>query len=343
MTTSALSEPMVSRSRAGKRSSTRPQARVDRLGLGRVSPTVSERSGQRSIAVLGSVALDTIETPAERRDRILGGSATYFAAAARLTTGVGVISVIGDDFQPEHEAALQSLGVDTTMLERKPGNSYAWHGRYGADYANAMTVRRDIGVIDGYSPPADAARGHQALFLGAMDPSIQLSLLESSTEAELTALDSRESWIDEAGEGLLKLATLVDFVFLNSFELSALTGQASVERGAETLLGAGAGCVIVKRGVDGAALYSDGHRLTVQACETVVVDPTGAGDAFAGGFMGVLIGGNRSDPTALGDGLRYGAAMASVALESFGIESLSRLSQYDLKRRADSVEWEIEL
>ncbi len=307
-----------------------------------MSPTPSERSGQDSIAVLGSVAIDTVETPYARRDRILGGSATYFAAAARLTTGVGLIGVVGDDFRPEYQTALERLGIDTTMLERRIGNSYAWHGRYGADFANATTVRRDVGVIEGYSPPANAAQGHQGLFLGAMDPSIQLQLLNASPEVELIALDSREAWIEGARDQVMALAARVDVALLNSFELSALTGQTSVGQGAETLLKAGAGCVVVKRGADGAELYSAGCKITVPACDTVVVDPTGAGDAFAGGFMSVLVGDRRRDPTVLGDGLRYGAAMASVALESFGIEALSALSHDDLRSRADSVESEIE-
>lgn len=333
---------MIGQSRAGVCSLTRREAKVDGLGFGRVSPTESERSGQHSIAALGSVALDTIETSTDRRDRILGGSATYFAAAARLASRVGVISVVGDDFEERHEAALRSLGIDTTMLDRMPGNSYAWHGRYGPDFSNASTVHRDVGVIDGYEPPLHAAQGHQGLFLGAMDPSIQRRLLKSSTDVTLTALDSREAWIDESREGIVALTALVDFVFLNNFELLSLTGQTSVKRGAEALLRSGTGCVIVKCGADGAALYTGRHRLSVPACETTVVDPTGAGDAFAGGFMGGLIGSERRDLDALGDCLRYGAAMASVALESFGIEALSNLNNTELRRRAALVEWSTE-
>jgi sugar/nucleoside kinase (ribokinase family) len=298
----------------------------------------NERGGALSIAALGSVAFDTIETPADTRHRLLGGSATHFAVAVQLFTSVRMISVVGDDFGPKDDAVLRSLGIDIALVERRKGPTYAWHGRYGGDYANATTVARDVGVIDEYTTPAEWQHGCGGLFLGAMDPTIQRSLLDRSSKVSLTALDSRESWIAGAPDQILKLASEVDFVFVNTFELMALTGHSSPERGATDLMQRGARCVIVKRGERGASLCTPERILSVPAHRASVVDPTGAGDAFAGGFIGVLARGDIDGDRPLEEALRYGAATASFAVEGFGIEPLVTLGVEDLQRRADSIE-----
>ena len=318
-----------------QRSCARPLSSVD-LGYG---PEINRDAvDPTAISVLGSVALDTIETPWDRRERLLGGSATYFAAAARLFTAVKIVSVVGEDFLPRDEAELASLGVDLSGLERLPGKTYAWHGSYGSDFANATTVARQVGVIGDYTPPADLGADEEALFLGATDPAIQRQVLDASARTTLSALDSREAWIEQSGPELLALCDRVDFVILNVFELAALTGRGSTEDGAAMLLAAGARGVIVKQGAAGAALYAENLTLSVPAYETTVVDPTGAGDAFAGGFMGTLAGSHSRDVEALRDALRHGAAMASVALESFGIEALAGLDRDELALRADALE-----
>lgn len=288
---------------------------------------------------MGSVALDTIETPAGRRDRILGGSATYFAAAARLSTTVSLVSAVGDDFREEDEAALRVLGIDTTALERLPGRTYAWHGSYGEDYANATTIRRDVGVSHNYTPPETVGHRGGGLFLGSIDPLIQRRVLSASPDMALTAVDSREAWIHASRADILDLVTRVGAVFLNTFELAALTGEDSAEQGALSLLASGACCVIVKQGAAGASLHKDGLVLSVPACESNVVDPTGAGDAFAGGFLGTLATRRRTDAVGLGSALCVGAATAAFTLESFGIESLATLKRDEVSQRAGSIEW----
>ena len=281
-----------------------------------------------------------METPAARGERLLGGSATYFAAAARLATTVQIVSAVGEDFNAEDELALQELGLDTSYLERRPGSTYAWHGRYGVDFANATTVAREVGVIDGYVPRIPAASHGGGLFLGAIDPLIQRRALDGVPEMALTALDSREAWIEQHRAVVLALSDQVDFVFLNSFELALLTGQDSVEAGARALLRRGDARVVVKRGADGATLYDGETVLSVPAFGTTVVDPTGAGDAFAGGFVGALAsaGGREAASETLGDALRYGAALASFTLESLGVGSLAKLTREQLDQRADAIE-----
>lgn len=302
---------------------------------GRYSPPKQPAASERPlpITVLGSVALDTLETPAARGERLLGGSATYFAAAARLLAPARIVSAVGEDFGDGDEAALRELGLDTSMLERRPGLTYAWHGRYGADFANATTVAREVGVIDGYLPPAAHANG--ALFLGAIDPAVQRHALDRSPPQALTALDSREAWIHEFRAEVLELAGRVDYVFLNSFELAILSGEDSVVAGAAALRGRGAGCVVIKRGADGATLFDVEGALSVPAYPTTVVDPTGAGDAFAGGFLGTLAA---APEAGSGEALRYGAALASFTLESLGIESLAQLTRGQLDERAAAIE-----
>ena len=251
---------------------------------------------------------------------------------------MGIVSAVGEDFRSRDEAALADLGIDLSKLERLPGKTYAWHGRYGPEFANATTVARHVGVIDDYTPPADLGVGEAGLFLGATDPVIQRQALDASGGTVLSALDSREAWIEQSGAELLALCNRVDFVILNVFELAALTGKSSIEDGAVTLLAAGAKGVIVKRGADGAGLFVENLTLSVPAYETAVVDPTGAGDAFAGGFMGTLAGARSREVEVLRNALCHGAAMASFALESFGIETLARLDRSEVALRASALE-----
>jgi sugar/nucleoside kinase (ribokinase family) len=298
------------------------------------SPGVGVNPDPLPITVLGSVALDTIETPRGRRDRLLGGSATHFAAAARLCAPVSIVGAVGEDFLAAEEEALVALGVDLSALARLPGRTYAWHGRYGADFANATTVERHVGVVDDHLPAAVGATG--CLFLGAMDPVIQRHALDSSPAVKLSALDSRESWIAESPELVLELCGRTDFVILNAFELAALTGRESTDEGIAALLEAGAGSVIVKRGAEGASLHSGEQTISVPAPPVELIDPTGAGDAFAGGFLGALAETGTGTPD-LAAALRLGAAMAAFALEGFGIEALVEVTREEVDARAAAI------
>lgn len=293
-----------------------------------------------SVAVVGSVARDTIETPGRTQKDLLGGSATFFAAAARFFVDTRIIGAVGSDFRHGDERALREMNADTAFLERRRGRTYAWHGRYGADFANATTVERDVGVFDGYMPRLPAKPPDvDALFLGAISPALQKHVLESWPCVDLSGFDSREAWIREATSEVLALTSQVDVVFLNSFELAALTGCREAGAGARVLLRNGARTVVVKRGADGAELHSEGLELAIPACDTKVVDPTGAGDAFAGGFIGTMVGsGERNKTETLRRALRYGTALASIAVEGFGIETLVSVAPAELEARAAALE-----
>lgn len=291
------------------------------------------------VAVIGSVARDTIETSEARREGLLGGSATFFAAAARLLVPVWLVGVVGDDFEPEDDAQLAALGVDTRLLERRPGRTYAWYGRYDAAFANATTVSRHVGVFEDYSPLLPPAPELTALFLGAIAPAVQSRVLDAWPDVPLCALDTREAWIDEARADVLDLAARVDWLIVNTFELAAMTGSEDVAAGVRELSGRGVRRVVVKKGAEGADLFCGDRRLSVPAYRTRVVDPTGAGDAFAGGFVGTLAGArDPEEPGALAGALRRGAALASVALEGFGIQSLAALKGAELEARATALE-----
>ena len=292
-----------------------------------------------SVAVIGSIALDTIDTPSGRRERLLGGSATYFAAAARFFTAVRMIGVVGDDFNAQDEGALHGLGVDTTLVERRRGRTYAWHGRYGDDYANASTIARDVGVFEDYRPRLPTPFADlTALFLGAIAPPLQSHVLDAWPDVPVTALDTRESWIEEERPALTALASRVDLLFLNVYELQALTGRGDPDEAARSLVEVGSRCLVVKRGADGAVAYTRDGRISVPAYRTSVVDPTGAGDAFAGGFIGICLASPKRDGATLRTALRYGAALASLALEGFGIDSLARATRDEVDARAAGLE-----
>jgi len=291
------------------------------------------------VAVVGSVALDTIETPHGRREGVLGGSATFFAGAARFFAPVRIVGVVGDDFRAEDERLLHDLGVDTALLDRRPGRTYAWHGRYGPDYANATTIGRHTGVFEDYSPQLPAAPELGALFLGAIAPPLQKHVLESWPDVPLAALDTREAWIEEARHDVLELSARVDWLIVNVFELAALTGQEAIEAGVEELFGRGVRGIVVKRGAEGATLFCGSTRLSVPAVRASVVDPTGAGDAFAGGFVATIGHARDGDHVdAWAQGLRRGAALASVTVEGFGLEALAAVDRGELDERADAIE-----
>ena len=291
------------------------------------------------VAVVGSVALDTVETPHGCREGLLGGSATFFAAAARFFAPVRVVGAVGDDFPATDERLLHELGVDTALLDRRPGRTYAWHGRYGSDYANATTIARDTGVFEDYSPQLPAAPELGALFLGAIAPPLQQHVLESWPDIPLVALDTREAWIEEARIDVLSLSARVDWLIVNVFELAALTGHEAMEPGVQELFGRGVRGIVVKRGAEGATLFCDGRMLSVPAFRTRVVDPTGAGDAFAGGFVATIASAHDGDRvSALAQGLRRGAALASVTVEGFGLEALAAVERAEIEARAAAIE-----
>jgi sugar/nucleoside kinase (ribokinase family) len=288
------------------------------------------------ILVVGTVAYDAVETPEGRRDRLLGGSASYFSVAASYFTEVGIVSVVGRDFGPGDRALLQSRGVDLSGVETADGETFRWSGAYRDDMNSAVTLETRLNVLQQFTPKLgrDHARAPY-LFLANIDPRLQHAVVDSmSRRPEVIACDTMNLWIDIARDSLVKLLPRVDTVLINEAEVKQLTGERQLPAAAADVISQGAGAVIVKRGEYGAALFSKPFGFAMPAYPLAkVVDPTGAGDSFAGGFMGYLAAVGDHGEEAIRRAVVAGSVMASFTVEKFGLERLASLSASDINGR----------
>ena len=248
--------------------------------------------GAEAIAVIGSVAFDTLETPAGRAEDELGGSATHFAVAASFFAPVHLLAPVGDDFPDEARRYLVERGIDCDGLEGRPGRTFRWHGRYHEDMNRRDTLHLDLGVFAGFVPTVPAAvRRAPYVFLGNIDPALQARMLDQFDRPGLVGLDTMNHWIAEARGPLEALLPRIDLLVINDEEARELAGTSNVVRAARRILDLGARRVLVKRGEYGAILFSPDSVFAVPAFPLEeVFDPTGAGDTFAGGLMGYQIG-----------------------------------------------------
>jgi sugar/nucleoside kinase (ribokinase family) len=288
-----------------------------------------------SIAVIGSVAFDTIETPAGRADDELGGSATHFSVAASFFTSVHLVAPVGGDFPQEARQYLASRGVDLQGLETRPGRTFRWHGRYHEDVNVRDTLHLDLGVFGAFEPTVSAAvRRAPIVFLGNIDPTLQGAVLDQFDGPALVGLDTMNHWIEASRASLEALLPRVDLLVLNDEEARMLARERNVPRAARRILGMGCRSVLVKRGEYGAILFSPASVFAVPAYPLEeVFDPTGAGDTFAGGMLGWLAAtGDRSEAN-LRRAIVYGSVLASFVVEDFGGRRLRHLEREDIDRR----------
>ena len=288
-----------------------------------------------SILVVGSVAFDSLKTPFGEKERILGGSATYFSVAASFFTEVRVVAVVGDDFGPEDEAVFRERDVDISDLERVKGQrSFFWKGEYGYDLNVAHTLDTQLNVFADFKPKlSDAARETPYLFLGNIQPQLQAEVREQ-VAARLVAADTMNYWIESTPEQLSEMLKRIDILIINDSEARALAGEANLVRAARRILSMGPSRLVVKRGEYGAAMFSEESFFATPAYPLEeVFDPTGAGDSFAGGFMGYLAATNATDDGALRRAIIYGSVMASFNVEEFGCERLRRLTSDEINAR----------
>src|SRR2546423_4166040 len=292
-----------------------------------------------SLVVVGSIAFDSVRTPFGERDRMLGGSAVHFSLAASFFTDVRVAGPVGDDFGDAEYAVLHERGVDTSDVERVSGGRPSfWRGRYEYDLNPAHTEDTQLGVFGDFEPKlSDDSRNAETVFLANIQPDLQRAVRAQCANARLVGLDSMNLWIETARDSLLQAIREVDLVFMNDAEIRMLTERPNLVRGARELLGAGPRAVVAKQGEYGAALFSGDRYFSLPAypLETVV-DPTGAGDSFAGGFMGYLD--SRGPDAADHDdeirrAMTYGSVLASFNVEGFGTERVQRLSRDEIERR----------
>jgi sugar/nucleoside kinase (ribokinase family) len=288
-----------------------------------------------SIVVVGSVAFDSLKTPFGEREKILGGSATYFSVAASFFTDVRVVAVVGDDFGEAEEAVFNERGVDLSDLERIEGEkSFFWKGEYGFDLNVAKTLDTQLNVFANFQPKlSDAARETPFLFLGNIQPTLQKQVREQ-VNARLVAADTMNYWIHSTPDELREMLKVIDILIINDAEVREMAKEPNLIRAARKVLAMGPKRLIVKRGEYGAALFGEGVYFATPAYPLEeVFDPTGAGDTFAGGFMGYLAWRNATDDEALRQAIIYGSVMASFNVEEFGCERTRRLTYEEINAR----------
>jgi sugar/nucleoside kinase (ribokinase family) len=288
-----------------------------------------------ALLVVGTVAFDSIRTPHGKAENILGGSATYFSLAASRFVPVQIVAVVGDDFGEEHLRLFQDRGVDTAGLERVPGKTFHWSGEYASDMNEARTLETHLNVFEKFSPTIPASYlDCEFVFLGNIDPALQLHVRRQLPKARLAGLDSMNYWIKGKPEELKKALAEVDVLLVNETEARMLSGISNLKKAAEAIQKMGPRTLVIKRGEHGVMLFSDGGIFSAPAFPLDEVhDPTGAGDSFAGGFMGHLAKAGDFSHVQLRRAVIYGSVMASYAVEEFGLARLLRLAPKEIEAR----------
>src|SRR5437879_1487305 len=289
-----------------------------------------------SLLVVGSVAFDAVETPFGQRPRMLGGSASHFSIAASFFTDVRLVAVVGGDFGPSEEEVFRRHDIDTTDLERIPdGKTFLWRGRYEYDLNVAHTLDTQLNVFADFKPKLSAeSKKARLVFLGNIQPDLQRGVREQIPNAELVALDTMNLWIETARESLISTIRGVDVVIINDAEARQLTEIPNLIKAARTILSWGPKALIVKRGEYGAALFTAESYFAIPAYPLEsVFDPTGAGDTFAGGFMGYLASQEKIDAAAMRRAMVFGSVMASFTVEDFSLKRLTRLTPAEISER----------
>ncbi len=293
------------------------------------------RGKSMSILVVGSVAFDSIKTPFGEKEHIIGGSATYFSVAASFFTDVRVVAVVGDDFGPDEEAVFRGRDIDISDLERVTGQpSFHWRGEYGYDLNVAHTLDTQLNVFADFKPKlSDAARKAPYLFLGNIQPQLQVEVREQ-VGARVVAADTMNYWIEKTPGELREMLRHIDILIINDTEARELAGEANLVRAARRVLTMGPKRLVVKRGEYGAAMFTEDSYFATPAYPLEeVFDPTGAGDSFAGGFMGYLAATQVSDDAACRRAIIYGSVMASFNVEEFSCERMRRLTHDEISSR----------
>src|SRR5437867_1718317 len=288
-----------------------------------------------TLLVVGSVALDSVETPFGKADEVLGGSATFFSAAASHLTAVQVVGVVGDDYPVAKLEPLAKRGVDLAGLERAPGRSFRWRGRYRHDLNVAETLETHLGVFSNFSPKIPAQfRKAPFVFLGNIDPRLQLDVVNQVDKPKLVACDTMNFWIQSRRPDILELLGHVDLVTLNDAEARQLTERPNLVQAAQWIMSRGPRHVIIKKGEHGAFMFTEKSVFFAPAFPLEnVFDPTGAGDAFAGGFIGYLAKTGDLSEANMRRAVIYGSVMGSFAVEQFSIERLMTVSRAEIDQR----------
>ena len=294
-----------------------------------------------AITVVGSVAYDTVETPSGRYERKLAGAATYFSLAASFFCDVRVIAVVGEDFGPEQESVFKARNIDTRGIEHTAGKSFFWEGSYLENLNEAQTRNTELNVFASFNPQIpDAYRDSEFLFLANIDPVLQRRVREQMPDVKLVAGDTMNYWINDHRPALLEMLRGLDMLLINDTETRVLGGDTNLVRAARKVMSLGPRFLVVKHGEYGATLFHGGsqnsaeHTFRAPALPLEeVVDPTGAGDSFAGGFFGYIASQKQLTPATFRRAMFYGSVMGSFACERFGTERLQEISRAQIDER----------
>ena len=293
------------------------------------------------VLIVGSVAIDSVRTPLGEAEEALGGAATYSSVAASFFAPVDLVGVVGEDFPQEHLAFLRERHVNLEGLQVRPGETFRWQGYYDFDLNQAHTLATHLNVFETFRPAIPASyREAEFVFLANIDPELQLEVLEQVENPRLTFCDTMNFWIEGKREALLEVLKRVDVVFMNDAEARELCGTFSLVRAGRQLLDMGPQAIIVKKGEHGAVLFSrDGHFFSAPSYPLEEVrDPTGAGDTFAGGFIGYVASQKETSPAVLRRAVIHGSVMASYNVEDFSLGRMRTLTHPEIRSRYEEFQ-----
>jgi sugar/nucleoside kinase (ribokinase family) len=287
------------------------------------------------ILVIGSVAFDSIETPFGKVDEVLGGSATYFSTSASFFTDVSLVAVVGEDFPDKHRQMLVDRGVDLAGLQTAPGQTFRWKGRYGFDLNEAHTLDTQLNVFETFRPEIPTSyKDAEYVFLANIDPELQLEVLKQVERPKLIACDTMNFWIEGKREALIETLKHVDVLVINEGEARQLAEEPNLRKAAQAILGMGPKSLVIKRGEYGVIMFTEHSIFSAPAYPLEeVFDPTGAGDTFAGGFVGYLASTRNLTEANIRQAVVFGSVMASFTVESFSLDRLKELQYKEIEDR----------
>ncbi len=293
-------------------------------------------SDSKEILAVGSIAFDTIHTPNGIREKILGGSSTYFSIASSLYSQISLIGVVGDDFNDKNWEVFQKFKINMDSVEVNNGETFNWGGKYNSDYSIRDTLFTNLGVFESFKPKVKIQYNNPILYLGNIQPDLQFDVINKINNPYLIAADSMNLWIDLFPKDVTKLIKNVDIFLLNDEEAVQLTGMNDLEKISDLFLSYGPKIVIIKKGSRGSLLAYGNNKINVSIVpNTKVVDPTGAGDSFAGGVLGYIAKYGLKNPH---KAVAHGTAIASYTVSGFGIEKLCTISSDNLKNKINTIE-----
>ena len=291
----------------------------------------------KEILAVGSIAFDSIQTPKGERDRILGGSATYFGVAASQYTNVSLIGIVGDDFTDENWSIFEEYNINTDSVVKSPGKTFAWGGKYNENYSRRETLFTELGVFENFKPTISKSYNNPILYLGNIQPDLQIDVISKVPNNHLIAADSMNLWIGQSPNKVWDLISKVNIFMLNDEEAKQLTSNNDLNKIADILLSHGPEIIIIKKGSLGSLLAYKDKKINMSVVPNIqVVDPTGAGDSFAGGLLGYIANNGLNNPE---QAVIHGSAIASYTVSGFGLDKLYSINKNDLQDKIKSIKW----